>query len=590
MRIATSTLPILSLVAGAIPLPAQAPLVLADGGKSAYRIVLPADAIPSEKYAAAEFRAFFRQMSGADLPVVDESSPPSDREICLNARKRIAAADPAFAKKTPGGDGYAIRTKGGRLLVLGDRPRGTLYAVYVLLEEHLGCRWFTREVSRIPKKDRWELPPLDLAFAPALESREVFWTEAFDGDWAAQNRLNGHEHRLEDKHGGKIDWYPFVHSFDKILDHPTHFKAHPEYFAEVDGRRRGADPNQRTQLCLTNPEVLKIAIETVRKWMKKKSDVTVFSVSQNDWNGHCACAKCRAIDEREGSPSGSLLTFVNAVAEAVEKEFPDKLIDTLAYQYSRKPPKTVRPRKNVRVRLCSFECCFSHPLDSPTCEKNKGFREDLVAWSKITDRLYIWDYTTNYSHYVSPFPNFDVLGPNVRFYVDHGVKSIFEQGNMSPGGGGEFSELRSYVLAKLLWNPKTDVKKAIEEFTDAVYAEAGPKVREYIELLHAPARSDPKMHATLYLPPKQSGWFSGEFVKQAEALFAEGLAAVKDEAARKRLRKAALPIDYLQVLRADPGTPQREKRLAAFLAACKEFGITNTSEHTGLEEFAKKLK
>src|SRR5439155_438422 len=183
------------------------------------------------------------------------------------------------------------------------------------------------------------------------------------------------------------------------------------------------------------------------------------SVSQNDTINYCQCEQCKALDDAEGSPAASLLKFVNAVAEAIEPDHPNVRIDTLAYQYTRKPPKTIRPRRNVIVRLCSIECCFAHPLETCPAQENRRFRDDIVAWGPVAPLLYVWDYTTDFGHYQQPFPNFDVLQSNVRFFVKHGVKSLFEQGNYSGGGGGEMEPLRTYVLAKLLWNPDTDLAK-----------------------------------------------------------------------------------------------------------------------------------
>ena len=93
----------------------------------------------------------------------------------------------------------------------------------------------------------------------------------------------------------------------------------------------------------------------------------MISISQNDWHGYCECEKCRALDEHEGTHAGTLIHFVNAVAEEVEKEHPDILIETLAYQYTRKPPRHVRPRRNVVTRLCSIECSL---------RRNAGYREE----------------------------------------------------------------------------------------------------------------------------------------------------------------------------------------------------------------------
>lgn len=531
-------------------------------------VLLPADATPAERHAAEELRRFVREMTGGGLGGV---------EVVLNDRARIAAVDPEFAKVEPGPDGFAIRSTGRRLLVLGHRPRGTLYAVYSLLEDRFGVRFFTREVTRVPKRElalsgvegRFELPELELRYAPPFEYRETFWTEAFDGDWAARRKSNGHHPRLEARHGGQVSYYPFVHTLGELVPPAKYFDAHPEYFSEVKGERL----RERSQLCLTNPDVVRIAVEAVKGWAKAHPEATLLSVSQNDWKNPCQCGPCKAVDEREGSHSGSLLEFVNQVAEAV----PDRLIDTLAYQYTRKPPRTARPRANVRVRLCSIECCFAHPIDS--CERNRSFAEDLRGWAKLTDRLYVWDYTTSFSHYLVPFPNFDAIGPNVRFFAANGVVGVFEQGNYSPGGGGELSEIRAYVLSRLLWNPKVDVRKEVEDFTDGVYGEAGPVVREYLELLHEGVRGK-DVHVRIGAKPSDPH-LGADFLDRAEKLFARAEGAVKDEAIRKRLRKLRLPVDYVRLSR-----DRTAAGLQSFVAACREHGLTHVSESTSLEDFS----
>jgi hypothetical protein len=187
-----------------------------------------------------------------------------------------------------------------------------------------------------------------------------------------------------------------------------YFEAHPEWYSMIDGKRT----HKNAQLCLSNNELRNFVVERVKQWIKESPGVSIISVSQNDWHGNCQCPECKKIDEREGSPSGSLLEFVNFIAEKIELEFPNVAIDTLAYQYTRKPPKTVKPRKNVIVRLCSIECNFREPL---THESNAKFADDILGWSKICNRLYIWDYTTDFAHYVQPHPNWFALGENLNF-------------------------------------------------------------------------------------------------------------------------------------------------------------------------------
>ena len=113
-----------------------------------------------------------------------------------------------------------------------------------------------------------------------------------------------------------------------------------EYYALRNGKRIP------TQLCLTNPDVLKITIDNLRRKMAANPGAVYWSVSQNDNRQYCTCPKCRAIDEREGSPSGSIIDFVNKVAD----EFPDRMISTLAYEYSRAP-------KNLKPGNTSILCC-----------------------------------------------------------------------------------------------------------------------------------------------------------------------------------------------------------------------------------------
>src|SRR5439155_356029 len=207
-------------------------------------------------------------------------------------------------------------------------------------------------------------------------------------------------------------YFPFVHSFDALVPREL-YQEHPEYFPLIDGKRT----NGYVQRCLSNPDVLKISIERVRQWIKEHPDATIISVSQNDAIKNCQCEQCKAVDDAEGSPAGSLLKFVNAVAAAIEKDHPNVRIDTLAYQYTRKPPKTIRPRPNVIVRLCSIECCFAHPLERCSSPEDQRFRDDIIAWQPVASLLYVWDYTPNFTNYQQPFPNFDALQPNVQFFV-----------------------------------------------------------------------------------------------------------------------------------------------------------------------------
>jgi hypothetical protein len=559
-------------------------VVLADEGKSPYRIIIPVDAIPSERYAAEEFQKYFERISSVKLPISTDDLPMTSHEIMLGDNKHLYSLGLRVDLNKLGPEGFLLKTLNNHLAVVGGRPRGTLYGVYTLLEEKLGVRWFTPEVEHVPNMTRVEIPPLDEIQKPDLEYREVFWTEMLrNADFAARHRLNGHHYRLTEKHGGRAAvFYPFVHSLNELI--PCEIcEQHPEFWPMVNGKRVSG----YVQRCLSNPELVKTAVERVKKWVEEHPDATIIDVSQNDTGYWCQCPDCKAFDEAEGSPAASLLRFVNIIAESVEKDYPGIRVETLAYQYSRKPPKNLRPRRNVIIRLCSIECCFSHLLENCPSEENRSFRRDIEAWQPVSPLLYVWDYTTNFAHYLQPFPNLEVLQQNVKFFVKHGVKGLFEQGNYSPGGNGEMAPLRAYLLAKLLWNPDTDLKKHVDDFLKGYYGRAMNAVRAYIELLHRKAR-EKEVHVHIYDPPT-SAFLDDEFLEEAEKLFDEAERLADDEEIRFRVQVARLPVWYVKLATNRVKGEERLGLLRRFLEVARRAGVTHISEGLKLDDWVKRM-
>jgi len=578
------TWPITLLVTLALGVNASAHLTLGANGQSRYRIVLPAHAIPSERYAAEELQHYLEQMTGARLPIVTDAAPRTACEILLGNNAHLRPLRLRVNADVLGTDGFALRTRGRTLIIAGSGPRGTLNGVYGLLEGKLGVRWFTPELEVVPRRDRLVLPELNETQVPPLENREVFWSEIMhDPDFAARHRLNGNSYPLTEKHGGRFAvYFPFVHSFDLMIP-PDLFKEHPEYFPFFDGKRQSG----YVQRCLSNPDVLRLATERVRQWIKDHPEATIISVSQNDTFKECRCEQCKALDDAEGTPAASLIRFVNAIAEAIEKDHPNVRIDTLAYQYTRKPPTTLRPRHNVIIRLCSIECCFAHPLETCPSEANRKFRGDIVAWQPVAPLLYVWDYTPNFAHYQQPFPNFDALQTNVQFFVKHGVKGLFEQGNYSAGGHGEMEPLRAYLLAKLLWNPDTDVQKHTDEFLHAYYGRAADKIRAYLELAHRQVRGQ-DCHAHIFDSPKAC-YLNDELITGGERLLDQAEQMADSDAVRFRVQVARLPIWYVKLATNRVTGEARTGLLRRFLLVARKAGVSNISEGKSLADWAKSM-
>ncbi|MBW7896227.1 MAG: DUF4838 domain-containing protein [Opitutaceae bacterium] len=564
--------------------PAQSHLVLAADGITDWRIIIAADAPPWQSHAAAELAHHLREITGACFPVLDESSPVSPNEIHVGPSTRWDRATTGLSAL--GSEGCVLRTGRHTLLIAGNGPRGTLYGVGLFLARHLGCRWFTPTVKRIPRQPRPTIAALDEVHEPAFEYREPYCFESMDPDWAVRNRCNGHFPAFGAEHGGGLRYaLPFVHTFNEFVPVERHFDTHPEYFSEVGGQRL----RHEAQLCLAHPAVFELVLAGVRERLSHEPGLRIISVSQNDRGNPCQCAACRAVDEAEGSFSGSLIRFVNRIAAAIEPDHPDVAIDTLAYRYTRKPPRVTRPRANVIVRLCTIECCFAHPLES--CrekvllrdEAGTGatFVEDLQAWSRICERLYVWDYVTNFANYVLPFPNLGVLAANLRLFARHHVKGVFAQGANPPGGGGEFAALRAWVLAQLMWDPAADESALIDEFLTGVYGRGGPAIRRYLDAFNRLVRDNLHLHASIYDRP-DSDYLTPALLDLADRCFDEAEQLAADAEQLARIRHARLPVRFARIAQLPVDAPGREALINAFRADAMAAGITQLSEHIPL--------
>ena len=365
-----------------------------------------------------------------------------------------AQIDPALDR-----DGYRICVcEQDGISICGGNGRGVIYGVYAFLERYAGMRFFMPGLESLGEGDI--VVEDGFAFTPVFEFRQSDWQCGNSNvDWCVKNGIN--QRVIPKEMGGHVKYGGFVHTMESLVGTP-----------------------QNQQPCLSDPEVLKKAKASVRRILENDPDVTIVSVSQKDNFNYCKCEKCAAVDEEEGSHAGTLLRFVNAVAADIAEEYPHVLVDTLVYQYTRNVPSITKPLPNVCIRLCSIECCFSHPLNDRTCPENDKFFNDILDWNKICDRIYIWDYVTDFSYYIPTFPNFGVLRENMRFFAEHGVKGMYPEGNHNSPASGEFGELRCYLLAKLMMDPymsTTDYYRHMDEFLAAYYGAGWRYIQAYID-------------------------------------------------------------------------------------------------------------
>jgi len=519
------------------------------GGKevlpSTHAIVVADEPTPQTDLASRDLQAHIEKITGNVIPIVPAGEAKGKVMLAVGDSPAVRSLGVKVDLAALGTDGIRIKTVGPSIALLGNK-RGVLYATYTFLEDYVGCRWFTPDCMTWPTEGTVIVGSIDVTYVPPLEYRATDYPNSRPAEFAVRNKLNGAQVSASEAWGGNISYRGFVHTFNSLVPPDQYFDLHPEYFSEVGGKRI----KDYAQLCLTSPDVLRIATETVERWIEESPEATIISVSQNDCFNPCQCPNCAAVAEEEGSQSGPLLRFVNAIAEAVAERHPNIIIDTLAYQYTRKPPKITKPRPNVAVRLCSIECEFNRPL--ATSPYNKTFVDDIKGWNQICDRLYIWDYVINYAHSVQPFPNLNVLQPNIGFFVENGVTGVYEEADYF-SRGGDMAELKTYLMSKALWNPECDIRRAADEFLAAYYGPAAPKVREYIEDIHRLALSDPEFHMPIYVGP--TGPFqTPEAIARYETMFDEAEAAVASDPVRlHRVQVARLPVMYTRIVRnSDP--------------------------------------
>ena len=536
-------------------------------------ITLPEGSPDQARFAASELRYYLSMMDGRPHFV---NSTANDGSVILEQTD-----DP-----TLGEDGFVIQPRGSSLCIRGGK-QGILYGVYELLEL-LGCRFFTPECEKVPVCSKIALKlDCEIRQVPVFEYRGHNYADLCRSPrFAVKCRVNGFHHVIPDKLGGYRPYAWHVHTFDRMVPPAVYGERHPEYYAlQADGTR----PRllYRNQLCLSNPDVLEISIASVRQALIEDPKARIISLSQNDCGLNCQCEKCLAVDREEGSPAGTLLRFVNAIAERLEPEFPNVIFDTLAYQYTRPIPQITRPRHNVCVRLCSIEACFSHPFE--TCDDESRhvarpngtkapFIYDLKQWGTVCNRIYIWDYTTCFAHYPAPHPNWLALQPNMRVFAKNGVRGVFEQANWAKGGGVDLNELRAYVITKLLWDPDTDVERHIREFTDYYYGAAGVYVREYINTLSDKADSD-NIHVG-FNDNLISPLFDEAMLDCYDAIYDKAEAAVKEDALRlRRVRKARLSIRWVRMKRKAMLRHEHDAaEINAFFTDWNSYGLTRIDE------------
>jgi hypothetical protein len=495
-------------------------------------IVIPKQATEKEKLAAQLFQHYLSQVADSKITLVDEDTIKHSSAIYIG--QTAFALSKKISIDQLDEDGYMLSSYGNSIVLVGGTKGGLQYGVYDFLEE-LGFRKYAPKETFNPSSLNNPFVKRNKVFNPRIKYRTTSYSDMGEQAYADWHKISS-----------RSDWGLFVHTFDTLVPEKKFGESHPDYYSFIDGKRRPG-----TQLCLSNPDVLALLIANLRIKMAEKPNAKYWSVSQDDNDQYCRCEQCTALNNKYGGlPSGSIVFFVNQVAKA----FPNKIISTLAYWYSRKAPKNIEAAPNVNIMLCNIESS----RQAPVFVTDKAFSNDLKDWGALAKDILIWDYNIQFTNFVSPFPNLFTIKPNVKFYTDNNVNALFMQANNE--AASEMALLRSYLISKLMWNPNADDQAIINEFLNGYFGEAGGFIRKYIDRMQS-ALVESKKSLSIFGDPidAKEGYLSAGMMTEYNNLFDQAEAAAhSDPMLLRRVQTARLPIMYaaVQIGRTEIDTPR----------------------------------
>ncbi|OGV39220.1 MAG: hypothetical protein A2020_11305 [Lentisphaerae bacterium GWF2_45_14] len=567
-------------------------------------ILIPEHASDTEEYAARELNIYIGKMIGKKTPVRKESEK-SDA-ACKFFVGKTSAAEKYIAefkeerenvsgnpeKQEELNDAYIMDIKPGTVILVGGGERGTLYSVYEFLE-NCGYRCFFPgpDGEIIPDIKTVEMPEGKHIFRPAFIQREI---QVSPGnpyglknamDWSVKNRLNRNAH-VNKTHFQKMlpqtdwklwniikmqEWQANVHNFDVIVPTEKYFETHPEYFALYKGKRLPQDTKNNItwkggNLCLTNPEVIKLCADFAIDWFDKHPDGLIVPMWPMDGNTKwCECENCvkyGGINDTKGdagSMTRRLLVFVNEVARIVARKYPDKFILMPSYHEYKSPVSDITPRKNVIVQLC-LHVDYVRSMDKTKCPLTIERLKDLKTWSKTTPNIGVWEYFLlgNEGGWVNGkwktyegdanaylpvlYRTIDIF----KFLHDNGVKWYFTQANNKYWA---HNTLQYYVAARMLWNPDQDAKLLLDDYFEKMYGNAAPYMNKYFTTIEdSVKKSDwiPNPGSYKELVVVNSQVYTPEVMASCEKALGDAKKCTLASAQRKRLKLVEESFEYIK--------------------------------------------
>ncbi|MCX6971797.1 MAG: DUF4838 domain-containing protein [Verrucomicrobia bacterium] len=589
-----STDPVARRVPGTSPQkPLGTSISLSQKGLAPHTIVVPDEAKDYEQTAAEQLALYLNKITGADFPVMKESeAPAAGPVISVGLTKRFEQAFPEINVEKLKPDSIVMKSKGKDFFFVGEGTRGTIYAANTFLEDVCGVRWWTPFEETVPENPDLAVPPPDKIYEPPFLYRDTH-SQVFTGtvlatqyqnvteglaerrQFAVRLRNNGNVNIPEDWGGSRnlVMSDKCYRTFEQFIGPREFYKTHPEWFQ--------GQASHQTQLCLSNEAMRAEFLQRAKAWVDAAPDQTMFVIMHNDNNSFCQCKDCAAIDEAEGSPAASQVRFMNFLAEELDKHRPGIELVMDAYAYSTKPPSIAKPAPNLIIMLCTT-------IQSQIVADDAEFMKKWEDWKAVTSRILVWDYTANFANFVNPYPNLHQLGPNIKTFARQGAVGVLEQGNVF-NSVADADELKSWVIAHLLWDPSLDENALIPEFVTGYYGAAAGPVMAYLDHIVRSGASTKKQGETAI------AFLDLVAMNEATCLLDEAQAKAKgDPALEERIARLRFTLDHQWLLewrqyraQADRdglpflGPETAQKALEIVRSATARFRSTHDSEHYG---------
>ncbi len=546
------------------------------GGKLAeYGVTLPEAPTAAEQFAARELATYLRRVTGGAIPV------DSGAEQVIRLR-----FDASFAPEE-----WSICSDGGDVEIIGGRPRGVLYGAYDFLERFAGVRFFAPDCEAVPDNPGAALPDeIDIRRKPAFDLREMYDThrwhltaEQLDQLYLFQTRLRG-KHLSENPELGFYASYGSPRGAHSIFNYIEDMvESHPEYLSldKAGSRMISTDNVGPGQVCFSAPEVRRHFIRKLRSYIqsdraKAKENGSpyprYYDISVNDNSDSCSCPACVAFAEKN-SGTDLAVDFINQIAAAIEAEYPDVAVSTLAYGFCVEPSgaEGIRVADNVVVRVAQLGPevrtsdtardtlrALSHP-------NNRASLTALENWAKQANQLGIWDYWVLFEDGTSPYLMVHNLAENLRTFQTLGVRTLFVETECERCYYRSFHDLRNYCAYKLMDDPSLDVELLAEDFIRNYYGPAAEPMSRYRSYLETRMTEEKEFLGKVYATGRS--YLDAQFFIDTEAMLAEAetLTAGQPEFFT-RVRIERQPVDYIALKKfnefADSGYPLSKEQLA----------------------------